>query len=129
MSVPVVLASDQGSLAVSGSSISTVQALTVSATTKTESTTLDTDGFKRVGYIITAASSGTFVQLEWSHNASDWYRVESRVAPASVSDAEDTNSELVAYYTVDCLARYVRVGIYNSTAVSVGHGVIANRIA
>jgi len=128
-SVPVTLASDQGALSVEGSSTSTSQTLAVAATTKTESTTLDTDGFKRIGYIVYTTGTGSFAQLEWSHDSSNWYHVESRSALASVSDAQGSSAQVVHYFTVDCLAKYVRVGVYNSTASPLTHEIIANRIA
>ena len=126
-SVPVVLASDY-SLTVTGSSSTTTQQLTVASSAKSTSTAVDLSGFERVGVIVHAPDVGSFCQLEWSPDSTDWYHLESRQALAQVFDAADTASQYNHYFTVDALAKYVRVGVYNGSASSIVHEIATHKI-
>ena len=126
-SVPVVLASDY-SLTVTGSSSTTTQQLTVASSAKSTSTAVDLSGFERVGIIVHAPDVGSFCQLECSPDSTDWYHLESRQALAQVFDAADTASQYNHYFTVDALAKYVRVGVYNGSASSIVHEIATHKI-
>ena len=126
-SVPVVLASDY-SLTTSGSSVTTTQQLTVASSTKSTSTAVDLSGFERVGIIVHAPDVGSYCQLEWSPDSTDWYHLESRQALQQIFDAEDTASQYNHYFTVDALAKYVRVGVYNGSASSIVHEIATHKI-
>lgn len=129
-SMSVAIASDQSAISVSStaSGSSTTQTLTVSGTSTGTSTALDTDGFGRVGYVIQSDTDNVVAQIQFSHDNSTYYQVESGKTVVSVNDASGSNPKKVTYFSQFALAKYVRVQVYNPAATSASIVVLANRI-
>ena len=129
-SMSVAIASDQGALSVSStaSATSTTQTLSISATSQATSTAIDTAGSGRIGFVISSSLANTKVQIQFSHDDSTYYKIESAKTVVSVNDPSGSSPDKTTYFSTFCLAKYVRLQIYNPESSTASVVVLANKI-
>lgn len=112
-SIPVVIASDQSAFAVSSTqSASSSQTSIASLSTGTTDTgsAIDTAGYSKVGIIVESDQSDTTVQLRWSHDGSNWYRLEAARTVDTIAAVESGgSSQNTLYFNSSPVAKYVQV--------------------
>ena len=107
-------------------SVSSQDSLSVATTSSDTSVSKDTGGYDSIGVIVESSASDTKASLEWSHNNSDWFFVESASTVASVSPADSGTAQNTLYFKVGVLAKYVRVHVYNPNVASASVKVLVN---
>lgn len=127
-SVPVVIASDQGTITVSStqSATSSSDSLTISSGATDTSVSKDTAGFSKVGIVCESSQTDTEVQLKWSHDGSTYYAVEEKSTTSAITDVGGGTTVNTLYFLVSPLAKYVRVHVKNPNAGSASVKVLVN---
>ena len=114
-SLSITLASDEPPIDVSSviASASSSDSLTIGFGATDVSVSKDSAGFTSVGCIIESTTASIKTSLQWSHDNTNWYQVESRQSLSTITDASDSNGQNTLYFKVGVLAKYVRVQCHN----------------
>ncbi len=120
-SVPVVIASDQGTITVSStqSATSSSDSLTITSGSTDTSVSKDTAGYSKIGVVLESNKTDTEAQIKWSHDDVTYYAVESKQVVTSTSEIGGGASVNSLYFIVSPIAKYVRLDIKATTAASV----------
>jgi len=127
-SLSITLASDESAIDVNSviASASSSDSLTITSLGTDVSVSKDTAGYTSVGCIIESATADVKTSLQWSHDNTNWYQVESRQSLSTITDATDSNAQNTLYFKVGVLAKYVRVQCYNPDVASASVKVLVN---
>jgi hypothetical protein len=114
-SLSITMSSDEPPIDVSSviASASSSDSLTIGFGATDVSVSKDTAGFTSVGCIIESTTASIKTSLQWSHDNTNWYQVESRQSLSTITDASDSNGQNTLYFKVGVLAKYVRVQCHN----------------
>ena len=112
-SLSVTMSSDEGPIDVSFGSASSTQTLSIGFGSTSTSTAKDTAGYTSVGVIVESSTATIKTSIQWSHDNTNWYQVESRQSLSTITDASDSNGQNTLYFKVGVLAKYARVQCHN----------------
>ena len=112
-SLSVTMSSDEGPIDVSFASASSTQTLSIGFGATSTSTAKDTAGYTSVGVIVESSTASIKTSIQWSHDNTNWYQVESRQSLSTITDASDSNGQNTLYFKVGVLAKYARVQCHN----------------
>lgn len=117
-SLSVTLASDEPAVETSSQAASSTASLTISGSSFDTSVSKDTAGYSKIGIIVESDQTDTTVQLEWSHDNSNWYALEAAQATSAIAGIA-SGSQNTLYFNASPVAKYVRVHVGAVTAASV----------